>query len=703
MNGSVGMRPRLFIAILLLSLAPGACKNDKKLPGEHKFTNALIHETSPYLLQHAYNPVDWRPWSEEAFEAAKKEQKLVIVSVGYSSCHWCHVMEEETFEDVEVARLMNEKFISIKVDREERPDVDQIYMSAVQLMTGHGGWPLNAITLPNGKPVYGGTYHSKADWIKVLGNISDLYSNDPEKAEEYANMVARGIREVNLVTPPQKIEGPQKEDLKVSVAQWKPHWDSEWGGNKGMQKFMIPGNQVFLMDYGTLVKDDSAISFVKTTLDKMALGGIYDHLGGGFFRYSTDPYWKVPHFEKMLYDNAQLIGMYSKAYSLFKDPKYKRIVYETFEFLEREMKDSAGGYFAAIDADSEGEEGKFYIWDEQELKTIAAGDYDLFSSYFNTSPDKVWEDGKYVLYKTMEDEAFAKVNKMTPEALGARVQAWKESFLNERNKRVKPRVDDKIITSWNALLMAGLVDAYGAFGDPKFLDAAEDVYHSLVKSSYRNKHLVHSYKKGSKRSEGFLEDYAFLANASLSLYSATMDKAYFHFAQELMHTVQKEYKDGNSVFFRYNRNDALIAKIFKTDDGVLPSANAVLAHNFFILGHLEYNKEYLENSRQMLSVILPSLKANPDGYSRWASLLLNEAYAFYEIAVVGTEAAALVRDLKGQYLPNTLVVGSEEESDLPLFKNRFLVDETLIYVCRNNACKLPVATVDGAMGQLQNF
>lgn len=703
MNGYVCMKPYRFIVVLLLSLAFGACKNDNKQPGEHKFTNALIHETSPYLLQHAHNPVDWRPWSEEAFEAAKKEHKLVIVSVGYSSCHWCHVMEEETFEDVEVARLMNEKFISIKVDREERPDVDQIYMSAVQLMTGEGGWPLNAITLPNGKPIYGGTYHSKADWIKVLGNISDLYSDDPKKAEEYADMVAKGIREVNLVTPPARIEGPQKEDLTESLALWKPHWDTEWGGNKGIQKFMIPGNQALLMEYGILVKDKAAISFVKTTLDKMALGGIYDHLGGGFFRYSTDPYWKVPHFEKMLYDNAQLISLYAQAYSHYKDPTYKQVVYESFDFLQREMRDPAGGYFAAIDADSEGVEGKYYTWNEQEIKTIATDDYDLFASYFNTTPGEEWEEGKYVLHKTKEDEVFAKENKMNPEALGSLVRAWKKTLLSERNKRVRPRVDDKIITSWNALLITGLVDAYSAFGDQEFLDAAEEIYNSVVKSSYRNKHLMHSYKQGSKRSEGFLEDYAFLANASLSLYSATQDKSYFHFAQELMQTVQKEYKDENSVFFRYNKNDALIAKIFKTDDGVLPSANAVLAHNFFILGHLEYNKEYLKKSRQMLSVILPSLKANPDGYSRWASLLLNEAYAFYEIAVVGAEANALVRDLKARYLPNTLVVGSTEESDLPLFKSRFLVDETLIYVCRNNACKLPVATVDEAIVQLQNF
>lgn len=703
MNGYVCMKPYRFIVVLLLSLAFGACKNDNKQPGEHKFTNALIHETSPYLLQHAHNPVDWRPWSEEAFEAAKKEHKLVIVSVGYSSCHWCHVMEEETFEDVEVARLMNEKFISIKVDREERPDVDQIYMSAVQLMTGEGGWPLNAITLPNGKPIYGGTYHSKADWIKVLGNISDLYSDDPKKAEEYADIVAKGIREVNLVTPPARIEGPQKEDLTESLALWKPHWDTEWGGNKGIQKFMIPGNQALLMEYGILVKDKAAISFVKTTLDKMALGGIYDHLGGGFFRYSTDPYWKVPHFEKMLYDNAQLISLYAQAYSHYKDPTYKQVVYESFDFLQREMRDPAGGYFAAIDADSEGVEGKYYTWNEQEIKTIATDDYDLFASYFNTTPGEEWEEGKYVLHKTKEDEVFAKENKMNPEALGSLVRAWKKTLLSERNKRVRPRVDDKIITSWNALLITGLVDAYSAFGDQEFLDAAEEIYNSVVKSSYRNKHLMHSYKQGSKRSEGFLEDYAFLANASLSLYSATQDKSYFHFAQELMQTVQKEYKDENSVFFRYNKNDALIAKIFKTDDGVLPSANAVLAHNFFILGHLEYNKEYLKKSRQMLSVILPSLKANPDGYSRWASLLLNEAYAFYEIAVVGAEANALVRDLKARYLPNTLVVGSTEESDLPLFKSRFLVDETLIYVCRNNACKLPVATVDEAIVQLQNF
>jgi uncharacterized protein YyaL (SSP411 family) len=700
--------PRLLI---LCSLFLFSCKENKgqQRETEHKYTNALAEETSPYLLQHAHNPVNWRPWSQEALEDAEEQDKLVLVSIGYSSCHWCHVMEEETFEDEEVARIMNENFVNIKVDREERPDVDQVYMTALQLISGNGGWPLNVITLPNGKPLYGGTYHTKEQWMKVLTKISELYKNDPEKAAEYSDMVAAGIAEANLIRPAEDTGSLTQETLKTSVANWKSNWDKKEGGEKGTQKFMIPTNLSFLLDYALLTGDESAKNHVRNTLDKMALGGIYDHLGGGFYRYSTDPYWKVPHFEKMLYDNAQVLSLYSKAYQIFKDSKYKEVVMETIAFLDREMKYPAGGYYAALNADSEGEEGKFYVWTEKELKSVLGSDFELFASYYNIAPKAVWEDGKYILHRSTDDRAFvADESKRSDDPIDLdRLQAakkeWRDKLMAARDERVRPSTDDKVITSWNALLISGFVDVYEAFGQKGHLERAQSVYEFLKAQSFKNGSLVHTYKEGGRQKEGFLEDYAFLADASLQLYSATLETRYLDFAQKLMQESEVRFADEASGMYRYNDDSELIAKIIKTDDGVLPSPNAVMAHNLFRLGHIEYEPEHTEKAKEMLSAMVPAITESAPSYSQWNSLLLHTAYSYYEVAVVGKNAEPLVKELHRNYVPNTLVVGTTSESDLPLFEDRYFDDVTFIYVCRNTTCKLPVETVDRALEQLENF
>ena len=680
-----------------------ACKNNTAQIEDHIFTNELIKETSPYLLQHAHNPVNWKPWSDKVFEEAIKDDKLVIISIGYSSCHWCHVMEEETFEDEKVAEIMNKDFISIKVDREERPDVDQVYMTAVQLMSGNGGWPLNVIVLPNGKPIYGGTYHTNAQWSQVLKKINKLYKDDPKKANEYADMVANGIQDVNLIKPSETMEGLSTAVLNEAITQWKPNWDLKWGGNTGVQKFMLPGNLDFLMDYGILADDDDARSHVKNTLDQMTRGGIYDHVAGGFYRYSTDSQWNIPHFEKMLYDNAQLISLYSKAYTYFKDPVYKKIALETIAFLQKEMKNSDGGYFAAIDADSDGEEGKYYVWEDKELKGLIGNNHDLFAAYYNTASSKKMEGGKIVLRKSEDDEIFAKEHQITLSKLAELKEDWRVNLLEARKERVKPRIDDKIIVSWNALLINGYVDAYKAFGDRKLLNEAESIYNTIKESAYSDNQLVHSYKKGSKRSEGFLEDYAFLANASLNLYSASLDAQYLEFAQQLVQATEKKFKDGTSNFYKFNSSNSLIAKIIKNDDGVIPSPNAVMCHNLIQLGHIEYNKDYMNSAESMLKSMQPLLQESIVSYTQWASSFLNKVYPFYEIAVVGTNAEKLTSKLHKKHLPNTLIVGSTKESELPLFEGRYVDKGTYIYVCRDNTCKLPVDTLEGALEQLQNF
>jgi len=691
-----------FILFSVIILIVG-CKPQGSKTEDHSYTNALIDETSPYLLQHAHNPVNWVPWSEKVLEEAKEQDKLIVVSIGYSSCHWCHVMEEESFEDTEVASLMNENFINIKVDREERPDVDQVYMTAVQLMTGSGGWPLNVILLPNGKPLFGGTYHTKAQWIKVLTEINKQYRKDKKAAEEYANKVAQGISEVNFIPRITTEIDLKPELLTQAVSAWKKQWDMEWGGNFGKQKFIIPVNLNFLLDYAALSEDLETDVFVENTLNKVLQGGIYDHIGGGFFRYSTDPTWKVPHFEKMLYDNAQLLSLYSKAYTIYKNPEYKRIVLETIDFLDREMKNPDEGYYAAIDADSEGEEGTYYIWKENELRSLLGDEYDLFASYYSIKKAWAWEKDTYVLHKKITDPDFEKKHEITNNELQTYRKNWGSLLLKQREQRIHPRVDDKIITSWNALLIQGFLDAYKAFGNKEFLSHAQATFEFLLKHSYVDSKLVHTYKKGSTRQEGFLEDYTFLANASLGLYEITLDTTYLELSKELTGYVQDHFGEPDSEMYRYNEQATLIAKIIKTDDGVIPSPNAVMAQNLFKLGHLYYDTELLDKSQRMVSIMVNPIKEAANNYAMWGSLLLEHTYPFYEIVGVGVNAKELLNAMHTEYIPNALFAGSTTKSDLPLFEDRYVEGETYIYVCYNYTCKLPVKTVTEALQQLQDF
>lgn len=699
------------LLVLVVLCLGHSCKENSKQDDTPAYTNDLINETSPYLLQHAHNPVNWRAWSPEIFEEAQKENKLVLVSIGYSSCHWCHVMEAETFEDEEVAKMMNENYISVKVDREERPDVDQVYQTAIQLIGQSGGWPLNTITLPNGKPLYLGTYLPKEQWNEVLLKINALYRENPEEANSYADGLSQGIQETNLLEISAEFEKLTKEALQTSIDNWKPEWDADFGGDKGSQKFMSFNALNFLLDYAVLTKDEESLKHVKNTLDKMAYGGIYDHIGGGFFRYSTDPQWKVPHFEKMLYDNAQAIGLYSKAYTIFKEPIYKDIVFETVTFLNREMKNPDGGYYATLDADSDGEEGKFYVWTKEELKSVLGNNFDLFGKYFNIQEPNVWEDGKYILYTNGNDKDLLTDNGMSKTVFNGMSETaftelkleWKSRLLEARQSRVRPNTDDKILTSWNALLITGLTQAYETFGDALLLNNATIAYDFIKSKSYSNGKLLHSYKEGSKQNASFLEDYTFLAEASLQLYSATTIVKYADFSKELTEVVERDFTDKASGMYTFSKNQELISKIIKTNDGDIPSANSVMAHNLFRLGHIFYNTEYLSKSKTMLTTLLPRVTEYPNGYAHWNSLLSNVTYPYFEIAVVGKNAEQLVKQLQEKYIPNALIVGSTSESEAPLFKDRYFEDETFIYVCQNSTCKLPVKTVEEAIKQLENF
>ncbi len=687
----------LNILILVVLNVLFACGNDasgekEKKYEQYQYTNELINETSPYLLDHAHNPVNWKPWSESAFEKAKKEDKLVIISIGYSSCHWCHVMEEETFEDEEVAGIMNENFINIKVDREERPDIDEVYMTAINLIKGSGGWPLNVIALPDGKPLYAGTYHTTEQWNDVLIKISASYEENPEKAREYASMVAEGIKQSNFVSVEETPGKLQKSALTNYVNQWSGKWDEKWGGDLGDQKFMLPSTYSFLLDYALMTNHSKSLDHVKTSLARMGNRGAYDHIGGGFFRYSTDEEWDMPHYEKMLFDNALLLSLYSKAYRALDEKEYAEVAIGISDFLLQVMQSPEGGFYAAIDADSEGEEGKYYTWEREELSETLGSDFSLFSDYYQLYPEP-GAAGKNIVFKSGSDADFMEKHSISETQLDTKKEKWKKELLKIRKKRVHPEIDDKIIISWNALLISGFIDAYKAFGDETYLESAERIYDFIQKNGMKDGKLIHSYKKGGREVNGFLDDYAYFISASLDLFSVTQNAEYLNLSKSLLDLVEENFSSKGGVFYRYSENDELISPILKLDDGVLPSPNAVMAENLFLLGHLYYKDEWNKKSEEMLIAIQPVIEQNPSAFAKWNHNYLKHTYNFLEIAVVGENAVGLSLELEKSYWPNSMIAASSGPSEIPLFEERFVEGETYIYVCENRSCKRPVRSI----------
>ncbi len=667
---------------------------------ENRKANALINETSPYLLQHAYNPVQWNAWNDETLARAKKEGKLLLISIGYSSCHWCHVMEHESFENEEVAAFMNKYFINVKVDREERPDVDQIYMTAVQLITGSGGWPLNCIALPDGRPVWGGTYFRKDQWMNSLRQVAEMYENNPEKIEEYAQNLLEGIVQNKAIAPTKNEAAFSQEIADAMFVNMSRRFDKKNGGPDKAPKFPMPGNYEFLLNYGVLRDDPKALAQVELTLDKMAQGGIYDQIGGGFARYSTDVIWKAPHFEKMLYDNAQLISLYSKGFMVFGKAEYKTVVCETIDFLEREMRGSKGQFYSALDADSEGEEGLFYVWKPDELQDLLGEDWALFQKYYNVNNNGAWE-GSYILLRRESDSAFAEEHEMNLGDLEAKVKTWKKTLLKARAKRVRPGLDDKALTSWNALMIKGFVDAYVAINENDYLKKALHLA-NFIEQNLRQPdgHLLHSYKNNISKIDGFLEDYALLAEAYIKLYEVSGDEKWLHLAEADVKYAIKYFQDPNSVLFYFTSAQAksLVANNIEKEDNVIPSSNAVMATNLFYLSRLSGNLKYEEQATEMLKYLQDDLARYPGGYTQWGQLLLNITFNYYEIAVVGKQAESeILAFRRSQYQPNIVWAFAEKESEVELLQSRYVKGETLIYVCESGVCKLPVKTIEEAV------
>lgn len=695
-----------FVMFVLLFACTGAKGGGEmnKQEHKHKFTNRLIKETSPYLQQHAHNPVDWYPWGEEALQRAKQENKILLISIGYSACHWCHVMEAESFENEEIAGFMNENFICIKVDREERPDIDQVYMSAVQLLTGAGGWPLNCFALPDGKPFYGGTYFPPGQWRQVLAAVAETYKKDPGGIKDQAEKLTNGIGSAEMILTRKDQAVVARNDLELMYQNWERRFDKKYGGNKGAPKFPMPNNYLFLLHYSNLINSSKLLAHINHTLTSMANGGIYDHLGGGFARYSVDEKWHVPHFEKMLYDNGQMLSLYSEAYRYTNNEKYRKIVYHTAAFLNREMADPAGGFYSAFDADSQGEEGKFYVWSYGEVKKILGKNNDLFCDVYNVSEQGNWE-GKNILHIIRNPHEFGKKYNLSPEELTARLDEAVSLLLAERDKREKPGLDDKILTAWTGLVVQGFCDAYKAFADERFLQSALKGANFIKDHQLHHKNqLWRKFKNGKATINGFLDDYAFTIQALISIFQVTFEDSWLQLAKSLTDYVVENFYHKNSGMFFYTSSLAkkLAARKMEITDNVIPSSNSVMAFNLHQLGRYFYKSGYQKISHQMLLNVSGDLPGYGPFYSNWGRLLASSVYPGLEVVIIGDQALKFRKELEMNYLPNIVVSGSLKQNSLPLHQDRFVKGETKIYVCSNNSCKLPVDNVSDALEQIKN-
>jgi len=682
---------------IIFSLLIMSCENEITINSME--SNQLKNETSLYLKQHAENPVNWQRWSNTIFDFSGELNKLVIVSIGYSSCHWCHVMEDETFTDEKIAELMNDNFINIKVDREENPDVDQAYMTASQLMTGMGGWPLNVIALPDGSPIYAGTYHTKEQWFDILNRIIRLKENNYEGLEEIANNVKNGVIGINTITKKSEVSEFNKDFLTTNTKIWSDKWDLDDGGDIAQQKFISPSKYQYLLNYGSIYEDQETLNYVKKTLDIISNSGIVDIVEGGFYRYTVDPEWKVPHFEKMLYDQAQMISLYSNAYKLFRTKEYKDLVYQTINFIDSEMNSPNGLYYAAMDADTDGEEGKYYSFNENEIKLISGEQIELFNSFFNIDLSKPWDNNKFLLLPTRDIESWLSSNSLNKDAFIKMRDRWFSEIMKIKSKRTKPRIDDKTIVSWNALSIIGLIDAYDAFNDDLLLTKAKNMFDNLLNKGFKNNMLIHTFKE-KQYQDGVLEDYAFLSKAAMRLFQTTGEEYYFNKSKEIVDNSIKYFKDEESDLLLYTTNKELFTKIVSIDDGVIPSPNSIIAEQLFNIGHIVFDDYYLDQSNKMVSSVKEIIDGNINSYSVWANNILNRVELFYEIAVIGKDSDSKTKLISEKLLPNVILVQSNTESKIPLFVDRYFEDETYIYVCQNKTCQRPETDIKYALEQI---
>lgn len=663
--------------------------------------NELNLETSPYLLQHANNPVHWKAWNAISLSLAKKENKLIIISIGYSACHWCHVMEHESFEDNDVAAVMNSNFINIKIDREERPDIDAVYMKAVQIMTGQGGWPMNVVTLPDGRPIWGGTYFRKNDWINSLDRLNEIYKTQPQTILDYADKLNDGLQSLSIVSTSETEVELNMDVLDNLVSKWQKSFDLDFGGMARAPKFMMPTNYEFLLRYGYQTKNQSILDFVNLTLTKMAYGGLFDTVDGGFSRYSVDMKWHVPHFEKMLYDNGQLVSLYANAYKLTSNNLYKEVIEKTLNFVEKEWLTIEGSFYCALDADSLNldnhlEEGSFYVWTKSELQQLIKEDFDLFSIVFNVNEFGFWEHQNYVLIQNKSLEEIAKSQNTTLENLEQKKKSWEQLLYTKREKRSKPRLDDKCLTSWNAIMLKGFVDAYKALGNQKYLDNALQNAHFIIRTVWSSEgNLKHSYKEGKATINGFLEDYAHVIQAFISLYEVTFDEQWLQNSKQMMDYCFENFYDACQQFFSFtsHQDEDLITNYYEVEDNVIPASNSVIAGALYKLSIYFNNSYYEKVCQQMLQNMIQSIDY-PSAFSNWLNVLMHFSEENKELAICGKNALEYLNKLNQNYSPNIIIAGSTKISTLPFLENRFLDNETLFYLCQNKTCQKPINDIN---------
>jgi uncharacterized protein len=682
--------------------------------------NHLITETSPYLLQHAHNPVNWYPWGEEALHLAKKHNKIILVSIGYAACHWCHVMEKESFENNDVAKVMNENFINIKVDREERPDIDGIYMDAVQAITGSGGWPLNVFLTPDAKPFYGGTYfppinaYNRNSWTDVLLGIKKAWADRPEQIEEQAQTLTNHLHKSDFSTALKNNTNEAiftTDNCHTMAAHILQKADAVWGGFGNAPKFPQTFTIQYLLHYYHFTKNEEALQQALLSINKMLDGGIYDHLGGGLARYSTDIEWLAPHFEKMLYDNALLLSILADGYQLTKNKKYENAIHHIIAFVQNELMDKEGGFYAAIDADSEGEEGKFYVWQKEEIETILKEEAKLFCAYFDISEEGNWEH-KNILRILKPANEFAAENNLTETDFENRINTCQQKLLQYRSRRIRPITDDKILLGWNALMITALCKASAALNYKPYSILAQQTFNFLVEKFKVKKNgiaLHHTYKNGIAKYPAFLDDYAFLIQAAIQLQEVTFDTKYLHLAKQLVEHVEQHFFDDTTGYFFFTnkaQTDVIVRKK-EVYDGAIPSGNSTMAENLFYLSIAYNNPIWYNRANKMISQLQVAIVKYPTSFGNWASTVLKQTVGINEIAILGNNVENLANQVLQTYIPNKILqVSTQKNNNFPLLANKEIREESLIYSCFQYSCSHPINTANGLLqilGQNNKF
>ncbi|MBL7733174.1 MAG: thioredoxin domain-containing protein [Chitinophagaceae bacterium] len=667
----------------------------------HQYTNKLINESSPYLLQHAHNPVNWFPWGDEALEKARKEDKPILVSIGYAACHWCHVMERESFEDETTARIMNDHFINIKIDREERPDLDHIYMDAVQAMTGSGGWPLNIFLTPDRKPFYGGTYFpprqafNRPSWQETLYGVIQAFREKRHEIEAQAENLTQHIVQSNAfgMQPPSDAFF-NRESSKLAYENIMKAADTTWGGFGRAPKFPQSFTIQYLLRYYYSTGEKEALNQALLSLDKMIDGGIYDQLGGGFARYSTDTEWLAPHFEKMLYDNALLVAVAAEAFQLTKLPRYRTVIADTMAFIQRELMYDKKGFYAALDADSEGVEGKYYVWSKEEVDQLLGDDSSHFCGYYDITEKGNWEHTN-ILWVKKPLSQFAAENDVTEAELTQVIESGKAKLMAARAKRVPPLLDDKLILGWNALVNTACSKAFAATGDNEYRELAKQNMTFLLETftTGTEGRYHHTWKEGQAKYPAFLDDYAYLVQALLHLQEITGDRHWLEKARSITQTVIRDFSEEGSGYFMYTpvwQQDVIVRKK-EVYDGATPSGNAVMAMNLWRLAILYDKPEWRERAGRMVGSLGNAITRYPTSFGNWACLMQEMISGTEEIVLIGADCQEALPGLLAEYIPHRVLMASGSgDDDYPLLTGREALQKTTIYLCRNNTCLAPV-------------